>query len=89
MCDRNQHCLGGALHYPKESSLHSCSVCGNLGDEPLEHWLSSQQEMENNQVLFQQHLFHSSWVWQESQVCLLGKHCVDAALCCLHELSGR
>lgn len=41
MCDRRQRCLGGDLHYSKESSLHSCSVCGNLGDELLEHWLSS------------------------------------------------
>lgn len=41
MCDRRQHCLGGDLHYSKESSLHSCSGSGNLGDELLEHWLCS------------------------------------------------
>lgn len=46
MCDWRQRCLGGVPHYSKESSLHSCSVCGNPGAELLEHWLSSQQDME-------------------------------------------
>lgn len=80
MCDRRQRCLGGVPHYSKESSLHSCSVCGKLGAELLEHWLSSQQEMENNQVLFQQHLLHISWAWQESWVWLSGSAVPMAAV---------
>lgn len=66
MCDWRQRCLGGVPHYSKESSLHSCSVCGNLGAELLKHWLSSQQEMENNQALFRHHLLHISRVWQRA-----------------------
>lgn len=79
MCDRRQHCLGGVLHCSRESSLHSCSVCGNLGAELLKHCLSSQPEMENKQALFQGLVPHLLGV-QESQVCLLGKHWMCSAL---------
>lgn len=88
MCDKRQCCLGGALHYSKESSLHSCSVCGNLGDELLEHWLSSQQKMENNQTLICSTCSTSPGCGRGAQPGCWGGRVWLAGLCCLQKLSG-